>query len=208
MSHIANPPIREAPPMSNLESDKARFKPQWERWFADTGRQVVDNTTAISNLSTDIISIQTLLQAIFHVGCIFETSNSADPATYFGFGTWNLYGVGRTTICLDVADPSFDTIEETGGSKIAIIGSHTHSLSAHTHTHSAHTHGLDISLGGGTDLDAGVSPTISKSYTGSTASDGSGTTSGPSADVTGSSGGSTQSVLNPYIVVYRWQRVA
>jgi microcystin-dependent protein len=96
---------------------------------------------------------------------------------------------------LNGSDSSFDTLEETGGSKDAIVVSHTHSVSdpGHNHTVGIQTKTLDQNAGGSSLAGAGTTTT-------STAS------TGISISSTGSSG--TNANLQPYIVVYMWKRTA
>lgn len=48
------------------------------------------------------------------VGTIHITTESANPATYLGYGTWAAYGTGRVLIGIDPATPAYDTVGETG----------------------------------------------------------------------------------------------
>jgi hypothetical protein len=164
--------------------------------------------TATTQLATTAF-VQAALQALHPVGSIYiNATNSANPSTYFGFGTWVAFGAGRVPVGFNAADPLFDTAEETGGSKNAIVVSHTHTFSATTSENGAHTHtallGTDTSDAGPKFRGGGSSAT---SGTGVTASAGdhqhtvSGTTSS-----TGSSG--TNANLQPYITVYMWKRVS
>ena len=84
----------------------------------------------------------------YYVGkLIFDTKN-VNPATYLGFGTWQLWGQGRVPVGINPNDSDFNTVEKTGGEKthklsLAEIPSHTHtfkgnatsSAGAHTHTY-------------------------------------------------------------------------
>jgi hypothetical protein len=118
-----------------------------------------NNTT----LSTTAF-VQAALQALHPIGSIYiNATNSANPSTYFGFGTWVAFGAGRVPVGFNAADPLFDTAEETGGSKDAIVVSHTHTVTSsgttggqsagHTHTFSGttggqsqtHSHAISIS---------------------------------------------------------------
>lgn len=72
-----------------------------------------------------------LFQAIYPVGSIYMSTASTNPATLFGFGTWELWGQGRVPVGVDTSDTDFDTVEETGGEKehtltIDEIPSHNH----------------------------------------------------------------------------------
>lgn len=60
------------------------------------------------------------------VGTIHMSTNSANPATYLGYGTWAAYGTGRVVIGVDPSNPNYDTADETGtwqiGTEVTTIG--------------------------------------------------------------------------------------
>jgi hypothetical protein len=96
--------------------------------------------------------VQAALQALHPVGSIYiNATNSANPATYFGFGTWVAFGAGRVPVGFNSADALFNAAEKTGGTKDAIVVSHTHTVTSsgttggqsvgHTHTFSGTTSG-------------------------------------------------------------------
>lgn len=86
--------------------------------------------------------VQAALNALYPVGSIYiNATNSTNPGTLLGFGTWTAFGAGRVPVGYDASDSLFDAAEKTGGSKDAIVVSHTHSFSATTGGQSAsHTH--------------------------------------------------------------------
>ena len=70
-------------------------------------------TSAINTLHDTIkIEMQTAMLALFPVGTILETTNSADPATYIG-GTWEQLGAGLTTITAGTYKETHDGTEDT-----------------------------------------------------------------------------------------------
>lgn len=111
------------------------------------------NTTQIATTAF----VQTALQALYPVGSIYiNASSSTNPATLLGFGTWTAFGAGKVLVSQDASDALFDTLEETGGSKDAIVVSHNHGgvsggqSVGHTHTFSgttvgsgAHSHSIN-----------------------------------------------------------------
>lgn len=147
--------------------------------------------------------VQAALQLLYPVGSIYTNSSvSTNPGTLFGFGTWTAFGTGRFLVGLDASDSSFNTLEETGGSKDAIVVSHTHTATVtdpgHTHTHNADRWNSPV-----TGAPDGYSPgfkdanaTINSATTGISVSN----------STEGSSG--TNANLPPYIVVYMWKRTA
>ena len=63
--------------------------------------------------------------AYYKVGDLFLTTNSENPSLRFG-GTWELFGKGKTLVCVDDSDDDFSTVKKTGGSKY--LQSHTHGI--------------------------------------------------------------------------------
>lgn len=139
-------------------------------------------TTAYVDTAVGAIDFAT----VYPVGSIYiNATNSTNPGTLLGFGTWVAFGAGRVMVGLNSSDTDFDTAEETGGAK-------THTLTvdempSHTHTYSRFTHG-------GADTVIGSQVDISATYTTETTSS------------TGS--GSAHNNLQPYVVVYMWKRTA
>ena len=155
----------------------------------------------------------------YYVGKIIMDTKNINPATYLGFGTWQLWGKGRVPIGVNADDSSFSTVEKTGGSK-----THTHSNSSTGSTTLTvsqlpkHQHALQ--LGDGTSL-AGKSMGIftnrvsghdavqtTGKYTFDTVSAkttevGSGSGHTHTMSATGSS-----SSLPPYVTCYMWKRVS
>lgn len=140
-----------------------------------------------------------VLQAAYPVGSIYiNATNSTNPATLLGFGTWTAFGAGRVPVGFNTADPLFDTAEETGGSKDAIVVSHTHTTDgAGAHNHRLQATGHDT---GGTALS---SLGLTTTYLNSTYIEGVGDHT-HTISTTGSSG--TNANLQPYITVYMWKR--
>jgi hypothetical protein len=155
-------------------------------------------TQPFGNNSTRIAStafVQQALQALYPVGTIYTTVVSTNPASIFGFGTWVAFATGRTLIGVDTGETAFDSVEETGGSKDAIVVAHTHSITDPGHTH---TRALQLFSGSGQSA-SGAPNFINTTNTGSS-------TTGISINSTGSSG--TNANLPPYITVYFWKRTA
>jgi hypothetical protein len=142
--------------------------------------------------------VQAALGAIYPVGSIYTNAvNSTNPGTLLGFGTWTAFGAGRVMVGFNGSDPLFDSAEETGGSKDAIVVSHTHTATVTDPGHT-HTYFRDAATGAG---GGGFSGIDSETVTGSSTT---GIT--VSNSTTGSSG--TNANLQPYITVYMWKRTA
>jgi hypothetical protein len=141
-----------------------------------------------------------LLDAVYPVGSIYtNASNSTNPGTLLGFGTWTAFGAGRVMVGHNASDPLFDTAEETGGSKDAIVVSHTHTMQEA----GSHSHTITIA-----DMSQLVSGTYAATAPGNTREQ-STTTAGNHTHTISSTGSSgTNANLQPYITVYMWKRTA
>ena len=178
------------------------------------------NTTQLATTAF----VQAALQAMYPVGSVYiNASVTTNPATLLGFGTWITVGDGKVLVNQDTGDTSFDVMGETGGSKDAIVVSHTHTVSttgttsssgAHTHsiTDPGHSHNAYQS-GSGSGNGAGGSTSYYATSTSTTGisinSSGAHThdlTLSSTAASTGSSG--TDANLQPYVVVKMWKRTA
>jgi len=91
--------------------------------------------------------VKTALQAVYPVGSIYiNASVSTNPNTLLGFGTWTAFGAGRVMVGINASDASFNTLEETGGSKDTTLVSHTHTFSGTTAAESNHQHAVDYPI--------------------------------------------------------------
>jgi hypothetical protein len=150
------------------------------------------------------------LQSVYPVGSIYiNATNATNPGTLLGFGTWTAFGAGRVMVGFNASDPLFDSAEETGGSKDAIVVSHTHTATS-TVTDAGHVHTEPnqkawYESGEGSSAIQTLSlqgSSTTRSY--STASATTGITVATSNSTEGSSG--TNANLQPYITVYMWKR--
>lgn len=174
-------------------------------------------TTGVTQTSTDDSTklattafVQDVLTAVkselYPVGSIYtNATSSTNPGTLLGFGTWTAFGAGKFLVGLDGSDSSFDTAEETGGSKDATVVSHTHTLTdpGHAHTYNAQDR---VSGGGGGYSLSRTNATEGTNLTGFGTGSINSATTGITIASTGSSG--TNANLPPYIVVYMWKRVS
>ena len=157
-----------------------------------------NNTTAIATTAF----VQAAIALLYPVGSIYiNATNSSNPSTLFGFGTWIAYSQGRVLVGLDVGgNPLFDTAEETGGSADAITVSHTHTATVtdpgHFHSETAYNQpGIGNAGGGGARVNVVASNTGTKT-TGITVANSTEGVSGTDAN------------YQPYITVYIWKRTA
>jgi hypothetical protein len=150
------------------------------------------------------------LQAVYPVGSIYiNATSTSNPTSLLGFGTWVEFGAGRVLVGQNASDALFDTLEETGGSKDAIVVSHTHSASTNTTGSHAHTYN---NAGGGNVWLRNFS-TIANGYYSEAAFNPDNQTGAAgnhshtvTVDSTGSSG--TNANIQPYITVKMWKRTA
>jgi hypothetical protein len=94
----------------------------------------------------------------------------------------------------NASDPLFDAAEETGGSKDAIVVSHTHSITDPGHAHSYTSTQVPGGSGRADRIGVHLGATTGSAVT------------GIAIDSAGSSG--TNANLQPYITVYMWKRTA
>lgn len=143
-------------------------------------------SSAITSKTPANVAIE-LLPYIYPVGCIYFSTNSTNPATSLGFGTWTAFGAGRVPVGFDSGQTEFDVDEETGGAK-------THTLT--TAEMPAHTHGPDNTAylwnasGAAIQFAAGAFGVATSAQTAS------------------AGGGGAHNNLQPYIVVRMWKRTA
>ena len=167
--------------------------------IADGGTGASTAAGAAANLAVEFGKL------LYPVGSIYVNAGvTTNPGTLLGFGTWTAFGAGRVMVGLNGSDTLFDALEETGGSKDAIVVSHTHTA---TVTDPGHTHGVSTTGGTGSAIGInGLSNAISPG------TDSLGTTASASTGIsvsnstTGSSG--TNANLQPYITVAMWKRTA
>lgn len=158
-------------------------------------QSVGNNTTAIATTAF----VQAAFSALYPVGSIYtNATNSTNPGTLLGFGTWTAFGAGRVMVGFNSGNALFDTAEETGGSADAITVSHTHTA---TVTDPGHLHTGGVSGYGQGNVGGSGNPSGGISDTGTA-------TTGVSVSIstTGSSG--TNANYQPYITVYMWKRTA
>lgn len=163
---------------------------------------VVDEDDMSSNSNTKLSTQQSIKAYVdaaiaatrIPVGGLYLSTNSTNPATSLGYGTWSAFGAGRVPVGFNSGDGNFDTDEETGGSKTQtlVIGN----MVSHTHT-------INLYHNGASDGATRVS---------NEATSGAGVAIDSGATITGMGGGGGSSdafsIMNPYIVVRMWKRTA
>ena len=206
---------------------------------ADTASPTFTGTpaapTATSGTNTTQLAttafVTAALQAVYPVGSIYiNATNSTNPSSLLGFGTWESFGSGRVMVGLNGSDADFDTAEETGGSKTSsssgtisgtVGGTSLTEAQMPKHWHrmvgpfgTTNVQGGEFgygNYGGGTPDDTAFAyGTWSAGGDAASGSQTTGTSNGASHthSFTGSFSGSTQSTVQPYIVVRMWKRVS
>jgi hypothetical protein len=164
------------------------------------------NTTQVATTAF-VLANGTSLSTIYPIGTIYTSTVSTNPATLFGFGTWVAFGAGRVLL----GDGGGYSAGATGGSADAITVSHTHTASTSItdpgHTHTTTWNNINDFIQGSNSPGAEQSPDdIQGTFNIATNSSTTGITASTSITSTGSSG--TGANLQPYIVVYMWNRTA
>lgn len=177
-----------------------------------------DSSTKLATTAFVAAAITTGIAAAYPVGSIYvNASNSTNPATLLGFGTWTAFGAGRVMVGFNASDPLFDTAEETGGSKDAVVVSHSHSASTsisdpghnHVENFTNGSNGNFVANAGAGGTVTGYVPSSAGASTNKqvlTESSNTGISASTSVSSTGSS--ATNANLQPYITVYMWKRTA
>jgi len=152
--------------------------------------------------------VQAALQLIYPVGSIYtNASNATNPGTLLGFGTWAAFGQGRVMVGNGTGGGGTYTAGSTSGNKDSTgLPSHTHTYSGTTSGQSAdHTHTTNAGPNGSFGSAGSGLPLYTSTTTSTTSNDHnhtfSGTTVAASVSVTDAN-------MQPYIVVYMWQRTA
>jgi len=168
-----------------------------------TGASPTAATQATGTNNTTVATtafVQTAMQLLHPVGSIYTSTSSTNPGTAFGFGTWVAFGAGRVLI----GNGGGFSAGATGGSADAVVVSHTHTATSVV-TDPGHIHNLPGNTGSGgiNQTQIGVSNT---SVNATSASATTGITVATTNSTEGVSG--TNANLQPYVVVYMWNRTA
>lgn len=178
---------------------------------------------------TSVISV---LKKVYPVGSVYiNASDSTNPGTLLGFGTWTAFGAGRVPVGLNSGDADFDTAEETGGAKtvssnVTVATQPTFTVDSHTHALSDSGYALlnfsataiarRISVPAWTN--AATHQGTLGSFTTNTTNPTTATALGGATDATAGTAttrtanvaltNNATSVVQPYITVYMWKRTA
>ena len=149
-------------------------------------------TTTELNLLSGKTAIPTAADA-YPIGSIYmNASNSANPASLLGFGTWSSFGAGRVLL----GEGGGYANGSTGGATTAAHTLTTAEMPTHNHTNGNYNKLVENTSGQytsqGTDTSAGELNILV----------------GGLLQSAGSGGSHSHSTLQPYIVVYMWRRTA
>lgn len=129
----------------------------------------------------------------YRIGDFIESTNPNNPGDDGYIGTWELYGIGRVTVCIDPNDSNFNTIGKE-------IGESTHKLTIEempSHNHNFNSFSSDVGSTGRYVAPATWSSTSDDTkgirWTG---------------NITLSGGDQAHNNIQKSIVVYRWRRIA
>lgn len=150
-----------------------------------------------------------LLPSVYPIGAIYISTVGTNPADLFGFGTWVPLGEGR--VLVGKADSgTFATAGATGGVEDVTLTAAQSGLPAHNHAQNAHTHGFSSNASAtygvafmtnsGAHIGSGTGAMLKEGY----ASINNATASNIATAAQNASSPHTN--LQPYIVVYMWQR--
>lgn len=163
--------------------------------FQDGGNaKMADNAQQLDGLT--LLAIK---ESMTPVGYIFswapvddgpDLSTPAKVAAYFGFGTWAAYGAGQVLVGVDSGQTEFATVGKTGGEK-------THTLSEQELP--SVSPGVKYGNGKPIALDSGDTNGYKLSFTSENVAQ--------QNIVAPFGGGQAHNNLQPYITVYRWQRI-
>jgi|13_taG_2_1085334.scaffolds.fasta_scaffold07462_1 hypothetical protein len=177
----------------------------------DSSTAVDNSTTRVSSSGAITVKPQGITstelaaserwQNAYPIGSIYiNASNSTNPSTLLGFGTWAAFGAGRVLVGIDSGDTDFDSAEETGGAKTHTLTnnqmpSHSHLTVGSRTTNTTPTSSNSIAVN--SNQSSGNNDYIL--FGGGTQTSGITNTAG---------NGESHNNLQPYIVVYMWKRTA
>ena len=156
-----------------------------QMWVDTSDNGVADLVTAVGNM-------------LHPVGSVYISIDSANPATYLGFGTWEAWGSGHVPVGVDAGQTEFNTVEKTGGAK-------THTLTvaqmpAHKHTFTEVQRPVwwisDARYGAGGSVYSQTNTTTQYATMESTLN----------SAIQNTGGGGAHNNLQPYITCYMWKR--
>jgi hypothetical protein len=166
----------------------------------------IDSPNMSSNFATNMASdiaaaiIPTIMPLIYPVNSTYISTVATNPATTLGFGTWVAIATGQALVGVDPADAAIDAAKKTTGAKTINI-SHIHGTDSQgTHGHNINSGAITVGWLGERILNNSANTPPGHYHT---------------MDSQGAHGhnidsrlSATQSVVQPSIAVYVWERTA
>ena len=176
----------------------------------DTNNTQIATCGFVRNAIAKFAPMLDTMKKIYPVGSIYMSTVSTNPATLFGFGTWEAMPAGR--VLLAQGKSSWGTTYNAGSTggeathqlTVGELPSHTHMAS--TNTVEDHTHGINLLRNESNDY----SPYATNGGDSTTAN----TKTQPAGShshniIIGNTGSNTaHNNMMPYIICYIWQRVS
>jgi len=150
--------------------------------------QPADATQVNKNFDDLLAGINATAQAVWPVGSVFTSVVATNPNTLLGFGTWAGLAAGRVLVGLDSGDANFDAVKEIGGTKTVAASAQSFTGQTAQETTGPLTYSA-VQSGAGINA-AGASHVHQFTAAGTNAA------------------GAATSVVQPYFVVYFWERTA
>ena len=156
----------------------------------------LEGNIAANKLAGGILGSQLATNALalaYPVGSIYmNASNTSNPSTLLGFGSWTAFGAGKVPVGIDASQTEFDTLGETGGAK-------THTLAKTEIPPHQHVYNMKANITGGS-TDGGDGYNLGFSTYNTNQGD-----IGENSNGTGNA--SPHNNLQPYVVVHMWKRI-
>ena len=163
-----------------------------------------DNSTRVATTAYVKNNISETLKKVYPVGSIYMSTVSTNPATLFGFGTWEAMPAGR--VLLAQGKSSWGTTYNAGSTggeathtlTVGEMPSHNHTASTNTTGSHAHTYRTFYGTTGyGPDGSTDREKTINTGSSGNHAH---------TVTINSTGSGQPHNIMQPYIVVYIWKR--
>ena len=163
-----------------------------------------DNSTKLATTAYVKNNVVEIIKKVYPVGSIYMSTVSTNPATLFGFGTWEAMPAGR--VLLAQGKSSWGTTYNAGSTggeathqlTVEELPQHTHTASTNTTGSHAHTYRTFYGTTGyGPDGSTDREKTINTGSSGNHAH---------TVTINSTGSGQPHNIMQPYIVVYIWKR--
>ena len=170
-----------------------------------------DNSTRVATTAYVKNNISETLKKVYPVGSIYMSTVSTNPATLFGFGTWEAMPAGR--VLLAQGKSSWGTTYNAGSTggeathtlTVGELPSHNHTAS--TNTTGNHTHQFQLYYGPG-DTHMNFPSDYDTNYAGNKGTTLSAGNHSHTININNTGSSQPHNNIQPYIAVYMWKRTA